>query len=265
MKKRITTSILAAVLILGLAISAHAETFMPTDAFRGDTQGPVWYFVGRMDGGDWQDLNYYADWAPNWQFYTDPNAEGIYYSICEWEFPLTIQAGEVIGEYYEIGVAFKAPGDGNVEIKDFSVISHDGSDPTAGVAGEPLAVVIAVGADVMASTEVTDYEATVAGAGADVSAGDMVYIFIDPLGQDTTNVSLQSLAVEFTAAGGEEEAVEEPAEEEPVAEEEPAAEPALEANPKTGENNGIIIALSVLALSGIGFAAANKKRSKNKT
>ena len=91
-----------------------------------DGQGPIWYYVARFQN-TWRDLNNvnrYGTW--DWRFQPAGGNETIYFSIYDWT-GITVSAGNSGGKY-EIGVAFKAPADGELVIPDFGVISHDDDD-----------------------------------------------------------------------------------------------------------------------------------------
>jgi len=198
MRKRIISVLFAAVFMLSLAAPAFAETYSVAEAYAGATeQGPDWFYVVRVDGGEWQELNHYAEWGDNWQYSTDPNGDGIYYSIFTWGGTVTLMSGVKDGAKYEVGVAFKAPGDGLIIIDDFVVISH-GGDPEAPPDG-PVLLVFAVGDDEVAA-EIDEYEMLVEGIVIEAEEGALVFIFVDPLELDGTNVIIDNLVVEFEAA-----------------------------------------------------------------
>jgi hypothetical protein len=189
------------------AASTPAEasgTYKIADEYKGDkNQGPLWYYLVRRDGGDWRELNYTREWGDNWQYSKNPARDGLYYSICTWEGIVTIESGaQKGGSVYEVALAFKAPFDGTITIPDFDVVSHADSE-NGGAEGDPpgpVAVTILKGAEQLASTTIDGYEGRVTGAAEiTVSAGDMVYIYVDPLGVEVTNVIFDNLALVYTA------------------------------------------------------------------
>jgi hypothetical protein len=156
----------------------------------------------RRDGGAWQELNYTREWGDNWQYSKNPTRDGIYYSICTWEGVVTIESGSRKGgSVYEVALAFKAPFDGTINIPDFDAVSHADSE-NGGAEGDPpgpVAVVVLKGSEQLASTTIDGYEGTVKGAETSVGAGDTVYIYVDPLGVEVTNVIFDNLALVYTA------------------------------------------------------------------
>jgi hypothetical protein len=87
-----------------------------------DDQGPIWYYVGRLDGGAWQQLYLYTEWGGNnWRYYDNADEAG---SIDVWDSDITIYAINHESHKYEVGVAFKAPAAGTYDIPNFTVYSH---------------------------------------------------------------------------------------------------------------------------------------------
>jgi hypothetical protein len=183
MKRMIFTLITAAVIIAGTA-GCDAEmpakqvgsgTYKLVDHFPGDTsQGPAWFYMVRVGGGDWQELNYYPDYGDNWQYSTDPEGEGIYFSIFTWEGIVTVGSGRQGSTKYEVGVAFRAVEAGKITIPDFMVKSHGEVDPADDPPG-PVNVVISDGSSVIESTNIATITGEVRGkADIPVGAGQMI-------------------------------------------------------------------------------------------
>jgi hypothetical protein len=206
MEKRIFALITAAVMSLAVAVSVGAQTYKVADEYKGNkAQGPVWYYMVRVNGGAWQELKHvstlpaeYRSWGDNWQFSSNPNADGIYYSLWTWEGVVTVESGNKDGKKYEVAVAFKAPSAGRITIANFSVVSHGQEDPAEPSSG-PVAVTFLHGATQLGSTVVSGRTGTVRGVNANVKAGDMLYVVVDPQRVEVTNVILDNLAVNFKA------------------------------------------------------------------
>jgi hypothetical protein len=212
--KKLIFALITATVLIGCASQPDAAavltpagasgTYRIVDEYKGDKdQGPLWYYVVRRDGEAWRELNYTREWGDNWQYSKNPERDGLYYSICTWEGIVTVESGAKRGgSVYEAALAFKAPFDGAITIPDFDVVSHADSE-NGGAEGDPpgpVAVTILKGPDQLASTTIDGYEGTVKGA-ADiaVAAGDTVYIYVDPLGVEVTNVIFDNLALVYTA------------------------------------------------------------------
>jgi hypothetical protein len=206
MKKRIFALALAGVMVFAAAVSVEAQSYKVAGEYKGDkTQGPVWYYMVRIAGGPWQELKHvstlaseYRSWGDNWQASSNPNAEATYFSLCTWEGVVTAESGNKDGKKYEVAVAFKAPSAGRITIANFSVVSHGPEAPADPPLG-PVAVTFLHGSTQLGSTVISGRTGTVRGVNADVKAGDMVYIVVDPQRVDVTNVILDNLAVNFTA------------------------------------------------------------------
>jgi hypothetical protein len=198
MKKLNFMLITAVVMTFVVTVSVQAQTFKLADHYKGDRrQGPEWYYMIREDKGKWQELYHTPVWGDNWQYSKNPTAENIYYSLCTWEGVVTVQSGVKYGSVFETAVAFKAPKRGTITIPDFTVISHGAEDPADDPPG-PVGVKILLGTKELSSTVVrTRSGTTVKGATSDVRSGDMVYIYIDPMGVEVTNVILDNLSLIF--------------------------------------------------------------------
>jgi hypothetical protein len=206
MKKRIFALVIVAAMVFAAAVSVEAQTYKAADEYKGDkAQGPAWYYMVRVNGGAWQELKHvstlaaeYRSWGDNWQFSSNPNADGIYYSICTWDGVVTVESGNNGGKKYEVAVAFKAPSAGRITIGNFSVVSHGPESPEEAPLG-PVAVTFLHGTKQLGSTAISGRTGTVRGVNADVKAGDMVYVVVDPQRVEVTNVILDNLAVNFKA------------------------------------------------------------------
>jgi hypothetical protein len=95
-------------------------------------------------------------------------------------------------------VAFKAPSAGRITIGNFQVVSHGQEDPEDPPLG-PVGVTFLHGTTQLGSTTVNGRTGTVRGVNADVKAGDMVYVVVDPQRVEVTNLILDNLAVNFKA------------------------------------------------------------------
>ena len=206
MKKQIFALITFTALVLAVTVSLGAQTFRVVDEYQGDReQGPVWFYLVRVDGGAWQELRHvstlpaeYRAWGDNWQFSSNPHAEGIYFSFCTWEGVVTVQSGNMDDKKYEVALGFRAPSAGRAAISNFQVISHGPENPADPPAG-PIALTFVHGTRQLGSTNVSGRTGTVRGVNATMAAGDMLYIIVDPLRVDVTNVILDNLAVNFRA------------------------------------------------------------------
>jgi hypothetical protein len=175
-------------------------TYRIADAFYGDTeQGPAWYYVGREDAGEWKDLTFYPDYGDNWQFSSNPEGDGIYYSIYDWE-GICIGVGNANSKKYTIAVGFKAPLAGTITIPNFDVEAFDegGEDRESDPSGS-VKVIIWKGTEELKNTTVSEHEATVEGVtNVLVEAGDFIYIGVDPLEcTSTTGVEITNLSLEY--------------------------------------------------------------------
>ena len=113
------------------------------------TQGPEWYYVWRrIEGGttgEWIALrSVFAYNQFTWRL-GDGNNETYFYSIFAYESDLTIWSGYnlTLNSTFELGIAFKAPGNGTVSIADFEVISHEPytGDGVGGFENDPNGIV----------------------------------------------------------------------------------------------------------------------------
>ena len=213
MKKIIVLLLAAAVIVaISCATAAPAAELTPqsvsgshriVDEYVGDRQqGPLWFYMVRRDGSAWQELNHTREWGDNWQYHRNPTLANIYYSICTWEGIVTIQSGvHHDNSIFEVALAFRAPFDGTITIPDFDVISHgdyEAGGPEADALG-PVAVTILHGTNEIATTRIEGNSGTVTGGEFSVSAGDTVYIYVDPLGVSVTNVIMDNLVLNYNA------------------------------------------------------------------
>jgi hypothetical protein len=204
MKKQIFALLTVAVLLLAVTANASAQNFKIVDDYKGDkNQGPVWYYMVRVNGGAWQELKHvstlaaeYRAWGDNWQYSSNPNGDQLYYSFCTWGGIVTIQSGNKDGKKYEVALGFKSPGAGRVTIGNFGVISHGQDDPADPPPG-PVAVTILHEGTQLGSTTISGRTGTVRGVNANVKAGDMIYVVVDPQRVDVTNVILDKLVINF--------------------------------------------------------------------
>jgi hypothetical protein len=193
-------------------------TYKVADTYVDDTdQGPVWYYVGRKNGGEWQELNHAStigleDWGDNWQYSAKPEDEGIFYSITTWggerdddnetwDGIVVIESGKKgDDEKYEVGVAFKAYATATVTIPNFDVISFafDEDEEEFTEASGKVKVKIFKGTVQQSVTEIDEGGGTVTGKNnIAVNWGDMIYIYVDPQEVETTNVVFDNLSLTY--------------------------------------------------------------------
>ncbi len=122
--KKLVSLLLAALLLLGVT-AAFAESYPMNQDVLGTEQGPVWfyrYYTAETD--EIKDLNFYPEWGDNWQFSTQPEVDGIYSSLFEWDGVHT-QPGKWLGFNVDIVLVFVAPKDGKATIEPINFVHKD--------------------------------------------------------------------------------------------------------------------------------------------
>ena len=161
------------------------------DTEQGGTGNANWRWVGRVDGGPWQDLYHWAPWDDNWRWQNDEGPVNA--SIFTWVGQVTIGSENFEGQKYEIGVAYTV-NTTRVRLPDFTVISH-GSDGIGSAASGPVNVVVEF-------TTSLNHAAMIQGvSNIQVAQDDFIYIWVDPLNYPNdgtiTNVVLNNLVIDF--------------------------------------------------------------------
>lgn len=126
--KKLVSLLLAAALMLSLA-SALAESYPMNEETFTSEQGPVWFYRYYSEEEDTiKDLTLTPEWGDNWQFSSNPQADEVYHSMCEWD-GIQAMPGTWLGKQVDMVLVFVAPKDGKVSIEPMTfAIKDDGNE-----------------------------------------------------------------------------------------------------------------------------------------